>query len=258
MKRLLGCSVVFALACLVAPGSASALTWTTVTDPPNDEIGPGYQVYGMSYAFDQDKLYYSIMTNFPEAGRTTTDSYGGPFHLSPGDLWISAGGTIYGLAFSTHANVVQQAYSDVWPTVTKGNLYKYATFADGTLEEYEAWVLALRGILPTPSDGDQFDGQNRYPTLIRGYSQEIPGQSSVQWVTATGQPWAYEIVGSINTSAIGLDPGEELQLFWSMECGNDAVWAVTQGPPIPEPGTFLLLGLGLFGLRICRRSGAGR
>ncbi|MBM4046237.1 MAG: PEP-CTERM sorting domain-containing protein [Planctomycetes bacterium] len=258
MKRLLGCSISFALACLIASGSASALTWTTVWDPTNDEIGPGYQVYGMSYAFDQDNtLYYSILTNFPEAGRTTTDSYGGPFHLSPGDLWINAAGTIYGLAFSTHANVVQQAYSDVWPTVTKGNLYKYATFADGTLEQYEAWVLALRGILPTPSDGDQFDGQNKYPTLIKGYSQEIAGQSNVQWVTASGQPWAYEIVGSINTAAIGLDAGETVQLFWSMECGNDAAMITTQAP-IPEPGTFLLLSIGIFGLRIARRPGARR
>ncbi|MBM4046238.1 MAG: PEP-CTERM sorting domain-containing protein [Planctomycetes bacterium] len=255
MRRLLGYGAVLALSSVVWAGSASALNWVTVADPPNDEFGSAYRIYGMSYALDQGKLYYSIRTVFPESGHMGADSYAYTL-IDPGDLWIRAGGNVYGLAFTTHANVVQQAYPGAWPTVTKGNLYSNAVFADGTLEQYEEWM-SWRGITPTPSDGNLYDGQNSYPTLIRNYSQEISGQSGVQWVTVNGLPWTYEITGYMETSALGLDWGEAFDLFWAMECGNDGAM-ISGTMPIPEPATMLLIGAGIAALGLSRRRRATR
>jgi len=252
MRRLWACGVAMAL--LFVSGSAMALSWTWVDDPTNDATGSSaFQIYGMGYAFDADTLYYSVRTNFPESGVSGYDSYGGSYKFSPGDLRINAGGDIFGLAFTTHANVVPQAYPGTWPTVTKGRLYTNAVFADATYEGYEAYLLS-KGITPVPTDGNLYDGQNTYPTLIKGFASELTGVSSVQWVpdNNSSTPWVYEITGSVKTAALGLDAGEAFDLFWTMECGNDAVKA-TGVSPIPEPSTVLLLGAGLLGLGVAAR-----
>jgi len=257
MNRPLRSAILAALLFAAGAGDAPALSWTWVEDPTDDHFGSGwFSIQGMGFAFDQTRLHFAIRTNLPETGWWGTDSYAHAL-LNPGDLRINANGNIYGLAFSTHANVVEQAYSGVWPTVTKGNLYSSPVFADGTLEQYEEWI-SWRGITPMPSDGDLYDGQNSYPTLIRGFSGEREGVGSVQWnETPSGTPWLYEIVGSVDTLALGLDYGESFELFWSMECGNDAT-AISGVNPIPEPATMLLLGGGLFVLtcRLRRRTAA--
>jgi hypothetical protein len=212
-------------------------------------------MYGIGFAFDTDTLYFAIRTNFPETGAWGGDSYVSGTVLSPGDLRINAGGNLFGLAVSTHGNVVQQAYSGTWPTVTKGRLYSNPTFATGTYEEYELELLA-RGVTPYPSDGSPAN-VNSYPTLIMGFTAELTGVSNVQYSVEYDPltPWMYEVTGSIKKAALGLDYGEYFDLFWSQECGNDGVFIAGNAPPVPEPSTMLLLSAGLLGLGLKRRRG---
>ena len=48
----------------------------------------------------------------------------------------------------------------------------------------------------------------------------------------------------------GWDP-DQLGYHWTMGCGNDVVEG--GGTPVPEPGSMLLLGLGIAGLGVCGR-----
>jgi len=144
---------------LLARGSAalpitnselSGLSFTTTQDALGDYAGTsGYEVFGMGHAIANGFLYAVVQTNFPEMGLMGSDSYTGFTHYSPGDLYINVGGsfqsgngTPYGIATVDRgnmgpANVVMQAYGDVWDNVVAGGLYRDVIFADGTLENYQ-------------------------------------------------------------------------------------------------------------------------
>jgi len=241
---------------LCAP--AWGLTYTWQDDPLNDATGGSkWQGYGIGYAIDNGKLNFQIRTNLPPWGGWGYDSYAYT-HFSPGDLYINIGGRFqdgtgeaFGLGFTNHANVVQQAYSGTWDPVVKGGLYTGAVFADGTYEGYESYLLS-HGITPEPGDGNLSDGKNSYPTLIMGYTDEVLGAGAVSWACNTTDPWAYDITGYVDLAAIGLDAGESFQLAWGPECGNDLV-AVEGTNPVPEPSTMFLLAGGLIAIGAVRR-----
>jgi len=255
MRKHLQCIVAMVafLTMMNATAFAGLIGSKWVSDHPDDSVGgPAFESYGIGYALDKSRLYFRIGTNLPETGEYAWDSYGYA-HISPGDLYINIGGdyyagtgSIYGLAFTTHTNCVEQAYSGDWEQVVQGRLYQDAVFADGTLEEYEYYQLA-RGITPDPPDHNPYDGENTYPSLISGYGEELTGVSNVRWLLNSTRPWDYDVVGYVETAALGLDYGESFQIGWSYECGNDAV-GVSGVYPIPEPTSLTLIGLGVLAL----------
>ena len=236
--------MVVALAVPAAFGDPITYTWTA--DPTNDATGGrSWQIYGLGYAVEGGKLHFAIRTNFPESGGYGRDSYAYT-HFSPGDLYMnvdgsleSGTGNVYGLGFSNHQNVVQQAYpGEAWPPVIKGNVYKGAVFADGTYESYEA-RLHSKGITPVPPDADPNNWYNNTtPTLVKAYTQELIGMGYVDWVSVSGQDWKYQIEGWVSLAAFNAAPMGHIELRWAPECGNDSGRAVV---PIPEPGTLLII-----------------
>jgi hypothetical protein len=69
-------------------------------------------------------------------------------------------------------------------------------------------------------------------------------------------PFPY-LAYQISLESLGLFGGETIGLKWGMSCANDTIeGAVTV--PTPEPGTVILLGLGLTGLLARARRRAGR
>lgn len=60
----------------------------------------------------------------------------------------------------------------------------------------------------------------------------------------------------ISLESLGLQGGETIGLKWGMSCANDTIEGAV-AVPAPEPGTMVLLGLGLAGLAWARRR-AGR
>ena len=237
---------------------AAPYTWSL--DATDDHTGPDdYAVYQLGWRIENDSLDVIIRTNFPETGVFGgTDSFGDPFFL-PGDLYINLGGlhnantgNVFGLGLTSHSGDPTFNPFDhglPWSPVSQGNLYSDAVFATGT---YEAYPFA--GPTGTPYDGgpDIYGHGNNLPTLIAGYGADLGSQGPVSWTATAGQPWAYEVSASVNLTALGAGDGDDFELWWAMECGNDGIMAAGTVPPVPEPGSLAILAFGA-GVLIRRR-----
>jgi len=63
----------------------------------------------------------------------------------------------------------------------------------------------------------------------------------------------YVIETKFLLSDLGLNPGDEFNIHWTMKCGNDFLTLKAKVDPVPEPGTILLVGTGLLGLALGSR-----
>jgi hypothetical protein len=250
------CTGAFALS--ITDGELAALSFSVRQDSLTDTAGSNaFKTYGLGHAIANGFLYVVVQTNFPEGGALGNDSYTSMTHFSPGDLYLNVGGTFqtgggsaYGIATTSHANVVQQAYAgQIWDSVTAGRLYSNADFATGTYERYQNNTPSY-----DPDDGDGNNRLNSYPTLIR-YGNQVAGDVSGVRYRNAGGPWAFDIFYKVALSALGLNPlgGDQVQAFWVMECGNDAAEQIFRTPAVPEPTTVALLMAGVSALAFKRR-----
>jgi len=253
MLCLLCLSVGGANALSISNAELAGLSFQVTNDPLNDRAGGAvFEVYGVGGAVANGFLYAVVRTNFPEAGVFGNDSYTGSTHFSPGDLYLNVGGTFqggggnpYGIATTSHGNVVTQAYATWGSPVSQGRLYNPSGggpfFADGTFENYQNTTPTFN-----PDDGDGNNGLNSYPTLIRFGSQVGGDVSGVRYQAVGAQPWDFEIYYKVSLASLGIDQtGGNVQLFWAMECGNDGGQHFTKVPAIPEPTTVALIAAGV-------------
>ena len=241
---------------LLISGNVLALNWTYSDDPSNDASGGSlYEVYQMGYAYDEENLYFTMQTGFPQTG----DSQG----IEAGDLYINVGGShnagtgnVYGLALNSHAgdmnndvdglSWVNTAHADdnyAWSAVEQGNLYSDAVFSTGVYEGYS-------GANDVDEDGglDAFGGGNNIPVHIAEFGADLGYQGDVTWNEISND--RYKVNAVISLAALDLSDGGDFELWWSMECGNELAMisgnvAQRTPTPTPEPGTLLLLSGGL-------------
>ncbi len=256
--KTLSIFVLVTVSALLFSGNVLALNWAYSYDPSNDASGGSiYEVYRMGYAYDEENLYFTMQTGFPQTG----DSAG----LEAGDLYINVGGShnagtgdVYGLALTSHKGDmnndvdhlrwVRTAHADdayAWSAVEQGHLYSDAVFSTGVYEGY-------RGANDISEDGgrDAFGGGNNIPAHIAEFGADLGYQGDVTWEKLHGH---YEVNAVISLAALDLSAGGDFELWWSMECGNELAMMrgnVAQNTPTatPEPGTLLLLGGGLFAI----------
>jgi len=258
MRRL---SLVTLVILAVAETATAVPTLSFTNDLLGDYAGPRtYEVHGIGSGIEDGRLFFEVRTNLPQSGGTGRDSYAYTT-ISPGDVLIAVGAAspfdlgamIHGIAATSHGNVAQQAYGgEVWQNVAQGLLYKDATFADGTYEEYQDW-LGDRGQPFAPYDGDGNDRVNSYPTFIKN-GTEVAGASGLEYSRVHGEDWDYAITGWVDLDEIGLLAGMDYALFFAPECGNDGAvhTNVVPAPVVPEPAAGLILLLGLPCLRRLR------
>jgi hypothetical protein len=242
----------------ISDGELSGLSWSYTPDSLTDTAGSAaYRTYGSGYAISSGFLFVVVQTNFPEGGALGNDSYTSSTHFSPGDLYLnvggsfqSGGGSVYGIATTSHANIVQQAYAgQIWDSVTAGKLYQNANFATGTYERYQDSTPGF-----DPDDGDGNNRVNSYPSFIR-YGNEAAGDvSGVRYRATSGSPWAFDIFYKVSLTALGLAGGETIQSFWVMECGNDGTQQFIRNPAVPEPSSIALVLAGVSAFAVRRRS----
>jgi hypothetical protein len=269
MRKCLGLLIMalFVMVCFAAP-QALANNYPTY-DPwwnqdyewcpdPYDDSAGGYkfEIYKIGHVIENGKLYVAVKTEFPKEGVYGSDSYSSYTKFSPGDLYLNVGGmfqmgtgTVYGIGTTDHSGDMTRDPSDgPWENVNYGKLYTNANFASGTYEKYATG---------TPTDGNDGDMLNNYPTLIESYDQCVSGVSGFKYKDLSDYNYYYYWV---DLAALGLEWCEEglsqtLQITWAMECGNDLAECKIDAcePEVPEPTTVALIGAGVMALSGRRR-----
>ena len=156
-----------------------------------------------------------------------------------------------------------QDNSYAWDAVVQGHLYSDAFFSTGIYENYEGTKYWKRS---QNNDGgtDPFGGKNNAPVHIAEYGTDLGFQGDVTWdylgsTTLVDEAGAismnaYEVNAMISLDALGITGGENFEMWWSMECGNDfGMLSGTTPVATPEPGTLLLLGCGILGVIAVKR-----
>ena len=228
----------------------------------------GYIETILAAAESQHDVFINAGDLYINAGGSHRDGYvldaeGNPTYAS---------GEIFGLALTSHSGDMNYdmqnssgSYASgskddgyAWDAVTKGHLYSDATFSTGVYEGY-------KGAKAVDEHGNQLDGgkdafgdENNAPVHIAEFGADLGYQGDVSWQKLSGATVVdeggtvkynvYEVNAVISLSALGLASGGSFELWWTMECGNDfhsVAGEVSGASPVPEPGTLLLLGVGL-------------
>ncbi|MCA9433211.1 MAG: PEP-CTERM sorting domain-containing protein [Candidatus Omnitrophica bacterium] len=210
--------------------------------------GSAYEVFGIGWAVVGDWAYVCVETNFPEGGLDGRATPGGPtVHFYPGDLYVHVNGTFQNPGTGT---VYAVGGLNNGPSQA-GVAYQGATFDTGLFEGYPTG---------TPSDGNDGDGQNDYPTIVNGWddlNENFGAYHHEAGPTPHGGSHAYYFafnhtvfVDESNGQTLGT--GASLQITWAMTCGNDLAEYIVE-PEIPEPTTVALVGAGVAALASRRR-----
>ena len=205
--------------------------WPTNADAPDP--GPRYSV---SEAFDieamyldinynEDKVYYSIVTSMPDIGFDQVAWYPGYLFRS-GDIRFNIGDDLY--VMGTFGGFLGNLYYNPEMTYTAG----YRGFAERGNPELALSNLKTGGLSISTPEFNYFEysglrDENGYAT--------------------------YLMEGTISFADLGNPNFQQqgLSMTLGMSCNNDEATVTIN--PVPEPGTMILLGIGLIGTGIASR-----
>jgi hypothetical protein len=161
---------------------------------------------------------------------TKLQQFGGP-----GDLYINKDG------WSSALGTAADHYAT--DTFTLGEGWDYVVGKPSSTEGFGVYSLDA-GFTSTGSAG-YWSGYRKDQAWTGGFGALVTGASR----TTSNDTMVYTI-----PDISGLNLGSTIGFHWTMKCGNDVVEGSVS--MVPEPGSMLLLGLGLLGLfGVARRRG---
>ncbi len=157
-------------------------------------------------------------------------------------------GTDYAKGISQYGNIGDlYLNSNGWVVSNPGDHARYDIFTQSEGWNYvvsksmgKIYELNYGGITPTGNEG-HWTGYRGDQAYQGGYGTE---RGSASWVL---DPTNKTLTITFDSLGMSYDA---IGYHWTMACGNDVVEG--GGKPVPEPGTLILLGLGVLGLGMAR------